>query len=202
MMTVMGVDDGERFDQLMALAGCAFLTALDTIERMGWLKPGSEIADLGLVMSVWLQWLDESSGGVGDDDGTDWREGVVGYAKRAGTDLEKEGCSATGQALKEIEDVPDLKGAAKAGRWKWPKNVSCSCTLPSKVLVLISVRMQFKDYKSQYGIGYDTFIPYGLPGYDITKWPRSLRKKYSLDDEDPLADIPEKDLKNNMIMLR
>ena len=63
--------------------------------------------------------------GVGDDGETDWGESIVGYAKRAGIDLDKDGCSATGRVLKELEDVPDLEGTARAGRWTCPKNVSC-----------------------------------------------------------------------------
>lgn len=62
--------------------------------------------------------------------------------------------------------------------------------------------LQFNEYKSSYGIGYESFIPYDLPGYDITKWPRNLRAKWSFDKKDPLADIPEKDLQENNIMLR
>lgn len=50
LMKAIGIDGGPRACQLAGLMGCAFLTCLDFIERMGWLKPDSEILDLGLVM--------------------------------------------------------------------------------------------------------------------------------------------------------
>lgn len=38
-------------------------------------------------------------------------------------------------------------------------------------------------------------IPFLLPYYEITKWTRHLRAKYTFEHVDPLADIPERELK-------
>lgn len=54
LMKANHIDDGPRANQLVAMMGCAFLTGLDFVERMVWLKPRSEILDLGLVMGIWL----------------------------------------------------------------------------------------------------------------------------------------------------
>lgn len=60
--------------------------------------------------------------------------------------------------------------------------------------------VQAQEYKAAHGK-----IPFGHScgdgGYDITKWPRSLRALYAYDGKDLLADIPLKDLKENKIML-
>lgn len=114
LMDVIHVDDGPRVNQLAALMGCAFLTCLDFVE--------SEILDLGLVMSIWLDW----SRGLGDYgvEETDWRKDVVAYAKKGGIDLTQTGCSAAGQAMRGLERTAPLEGQAKAGRWKWPSSVS------------------------------------------------------------------------------
>ena len=58
---------------------------------------------------------------------------------------------------------------------------------------------QFKECKKDYGMGECTLVD--VPSFDITKWPRKLRAKYAFDHKDPLADIPEKDLKESKIML-
>ena len=122
LMKVIHIDDGPRADQLAGLTGRAFLTCLDFVERIGWLKSDSEILDLGLVMSIWLDWS-ASLRSYGIED-TAWRKNVVGYAKKAGIDLKRAGCSAAGQAMRGLEGTAALKGQAKAGRWNWPSSVS------------------------------------------------------------------------------
>ena len=64
---------------------------------------------------------------------------------------------------------------------------------------ILTKSKQFKEYKKNYGTGEFTLVE--VPSFDITKWSRKLRAKYAFDHRDPLADIPEKDLKESKIML-
>lgn len=50
-MKTIGVNDGERANELIHLIGIALLATLDAVDRMGWLNSDSEILDLGLIMS-------------------------------------------------------------------------------------------------------------------------------------------------------
>jgi len=49
-----------------------------------------------------------------------------------------------------------------------------------------------REHKKEHALG-GGLEPQG--GYDITKWTRKQRAKASFDGVDPLADVPEKDLK-------
>ena len=59
---VINVDDGDRVDALVALMGRMFNTALHAIDRAGNLTKNFEFRDLGLVMTMYLEW----SHGLGD----------------------------------------------------------------------------------------------------------------------------------------
>lgn len=41
----------------------------------------------------------------------------------------------------------------------------------------------------------------GGQGMDITKWTRAERKKYSFDKKDPLADVPDKALRDGEVLI-
>ena len=70
--TMLQVDDGERIVTLISVFGCLLLTALDAVDRAGKLKSDSEFRDLGLVMSIYLEWSDGLDAyGV---DELEWRE--------------------------------------------------------------------------------------------------------------------------------
>lgn len=59
---------------------------------------------------------------------------------------------------------------------------------------------QFNRFKREHGL-VGSLVPYGLPGYDITKWPRKLRAEYNFEHVDPLAAISDEDLRENKIMI-
>ena len=124
LMTIIGVDDGARASQLMGLFGCAFLTVLDVVDRAGKLNKESEFRDLGLVMSIYLDWASGLEDYGIDDDDLSWRKNVVAYAKKANIDLATVGCHGTAKNLEKYKKVHALKAASKADIWGWKKAVS------------------------------------------------------------------------------
>ena len=55
-MTMLQCEDGQRVNVLVDLIGRAFLSGLETIDSAGELKSESRFPDLGLVMSIYLDW--------------------------------------------------------------------------------------------------------------------------------------------------
>lgn len=126
------VDDGERICDLIGLFGCAFLTTLDSLDRAGKLKKDSDIRDLGLIISLYLEW----SWGLPDygieGDSVAWRKSVVGYAKKDKVDLKATGCCGITDFAKRYNAVQPPKVTRKADRWDWHATVSAtlSCSPP------------------------------------------------------------------------
>lgn len=100
IMEMTGVDDGDRTNDFIALLGRAFLTALHAVDRAGRLTKDSELRDLGLVMSLYLEWshgLEDY--GLNENDDMPWREHILAYAKKAGIDLKAVGCNSMSRVL-------------------------------------------------------------------------------------------------------
>jgi hypothetical protein len=174
-------DDGDRVNELTGLVGCALLTALHSLDVAGKLTNNSDIRDLGLVMSLYLHWT--TIWGDMDEEELEWRKKVVGYAKKAGIDLEQAGCASMKTILKEFERVRPITVVPKnmpRDRWAWKRKLS--------------------RYRQMNGLAVDVTFD-GHDTHDITKWTRAQRAQFAFDQKDPLADIPEDDLKNNRIAL-
>ena len=123
--TIFHVEDGERACQLIGLFGCAFLTALEAMNRAGKLTKDSDLRDLGLVMSLYLWWSYGLEGyGIEGDGVLEWRKHIVAYAKKAKIDLKGTGCHSAAKVLLKYNAVRPLKTNAKANRWDWQKMVS------------------------------------------------------------------------------
>lgn len=120
------IDDGEGLQETTLLIGRAFISALGEFDRVGALTADSPIKDLGLVMSLYLEW----SGSIEDCDAGefDWREEVLGYARKAGIDLKATGCYGVAATLKALDDefgeVDPIESSTTADRWGWKKAVS------------------------------------------------------------------------------
>jgi len=126
------MDDGKRWSNTTYLIGTAFLEALNTLDQAKKLTPSSPEStykDIGLVMSLYLNFGLEAS----NADGTEavWRKNVIAYAKKAGIDLVEEGCCGMREKLDSYKekygDIKALKDAGKGQtniRWKWKKSVS------------------------------------------------------------------------------
>ncbi|TKA66115.1 hypothetical protein B0A55_09839 [Friedmanniomyces simplex] len=102
VVTLIGTDDGDGVCERVRVAGGMSLTALDAVDYAGEMKATSRFRDLGLVISLWLNWLwGLEKYGVGDDGECEWRKSV---------------------AVTSYKNVKALKrSGAKPGRWEWPK---------------------------------------------------------------------------------
>ncbi|KAI1871409.1 uncharacterized protein JN550_004403 [Neoarthrinium moseri] len=178
----MGLDDGERVQETVRLIGLSFLATLNEIDKASLLKKDSTIKDLGLVMSLYLQW----SNGLGDygidgEENIGWRKDVVAYAKKARVDLEANGCFGIGKVVKLLDEEHDgiepLPGAAKADRWGWKKTLTAYT----------------KSYGKRGKIGGEQF--------NIMKMSRKERASHAFDKKDPLAQFSEKDLREGNVAL-
>ena len=109
LQTIIHVEDGERACELVGLFGCAFLTALDCVDKAGKLTKDSELRNLGLVMSIYLSWsFDLEDYGI-EGECVEWRKSVIAYAKRADIDLEATGYHSVQKVLPKYSSVKALK---------------------------------------------------------------------------------------------
>ncbi|KAK4553521.1 hypothetical protein LTR86_009317 [Recurvomyces mirabilis] len=178
----MMMDDGDRAFNLIGLIGCAFIDALITVDKAGQLLADSIVKDLGLVMSLYLNF------GRGQEDydieegDLQWRSAIVAFAKKAGIDLTVVGCSATAENVRNEEEeageeiTADLvKGVEKQSNWT----------------------ETMKEYKSLHCAG----SKLGGDQYNILKWSRAERAKYAFDEKDPFAEFSEKDIKAGNVLI-
>ncbi|SMR44509.1 unnamed protein product [Zymoseptoria tritici ST99CH_3D1] len=126
------VDDGERYEHLIAVSGCAALTALNELDRVGQLKKDSRFLDLGHVMAMFLLWSKTATGMTvegrirhdpyDDDDAElemyEWVGTLLAYAAKADIDLAEQRVSGIDKVLKRTT-VGGLRGSAKADKWDW-----------------------------------------------------------------------------------
>ncbi|SMY19664.1 unnamed protein product [Zymoseptoria tritici ST99CH_1A5] len=117
--------------------GCAALTALNELDRVGQLKKDSRFLDLGHVMAMFLLWSKTATGMTvegrirhdpyDDDDAEleiyEWVGPLLAYAAKADIDLAEQRVSGIDKVLKRTT-VGGLRGSAKADKWDWTATVS------------------------------------------------------------------------------
>lgn len=159
------------------------LTMLNELDRAGLLKPDSRLKDLPLVMAWYLEWSKDLDGMGFDNGELDWRAQVVAYAKKGQIDLATSGLFGAAERVAALEEeegegdegIPPLEGQAKSDRWGWKKSFAAMKKKGDPV--------------------------FGARNYDITQWTRAKRAKHAFDKKDPLAGIPEKEIKAGNIGL-
>ncbi|KAK8140164.1 hypothetical protein PG984_000230 [Apiospora sp. TS-2023a] len=172
----MGCDDGERIGERIKGIGDMLLTMLNELDRAGELKAESRLKDLPLVMAWYLEWSKDLDGMGFDDDQLDWCPQVVAYAKKGGIDLATSGLFGAGDRVAALEaeegggGIPALEGQAKVDRWGWKNSFAA---------------MKRKRVPASFG----------ARDFDITQWTRAERAKHAFNKRDPLAGIPEKEIK-------
>ena len=167
------IDDGVRLAETVELAGRAFLSMLNALDRAGQLKPDSEFKDLGLVMGLFAT-IPGYFGDSYDEDELDWGRHILEYAKDKEIDL-----SIAFEAKKLVGAFEDEH------REEWPAPAVDRWNFSRK----------FKKHEKNYG-------RLGGTNYDITKMSRAERARFAFDKKDPLADISNKDLKEGNLMLQ
>lgn len=209
LQSLMMSDDGESVDQLICVTGSALLTVLAAIEKAGELKPDSRFLDLALVIGYYLEccWDLPAYGFEGAS--AKWRRHVVNYFKKANLDPAK-ALAATKQRIEKIEkgdeswyesdeeesteDTEKKKASSKSATGK-RKRGSASASEGANKDDMWGWKKLFQKYKK----GHDPKM--GGNHYDITKMSRAERKAAAFDGKDPLAGVPEKELKEDMIDL-
>lgn len=155
------------------------LTMLNELDRAGQLQAGSRLKDLPLVMAWYLEWSKDLEDMGFDHGELAFRARVVAYAKKAGIDLAaSSGLSGAGALVAALEAeeaeeeggaIPPLAGPARADRWGWKPSFAALERRAAPV--------------------------FGARQYDITQWPRAERARHAFNKRDPLAGIPEKEIK-------
>lgn len=116
------VDDGARSAQSAGVIGSAVLTTLEELDRQGELKPDSKYQDLGLVMALHLKWT-VFPAEIPMPEVKDWQPHLVAYAKKAGIDLEEQGCDNLSKTIKQYKNVRTIGGKKTGDRWDFNKKV-------------------------------------------------------------------------------
>jgi len=177
------IDDGERLSATLDLAGRAFLSMLNALDRASQLKPDSDFKDLGLVMGMFASIASDFEDAYNTEDELDWRVHILKYANDKGIEID---VSFVGKILaQEFEDDSDDGDDGKDGKDEWPKAAKDRWVFLKK----------FKEHKQHHG-------PMGGTHSDITKFPRAQRAEYAFAKKDPLADVPSKVLKEGTLMLQ
>lgn len=220
--------EGEDVIMFVGLLGCALLATLAAVEKAGELKPDSRFMDLALVIAYYLEIsYDLPAYGV-EGDCVAWRKHAVSYFEKGNLDPAK-GLSTTKLRIEklkkvnnyneepdaphsvdnlpgEYDDNPVLKLLREEDNGKenehpeaTDKTVGSSNPKSSKGKNtkkeddVWNWAKVFKTYKKKR----DPIM--GGEQYDITKLTRAERARWAFDHKDPLADIPTKDLKNNLV---
>jgi hypothetical protein len=102
--------NSEKTCELVGLIGCALLTALSAIDRIGQLKPDSRFLDLALVIGYYLELSHDLPAFGIDVSCMSWRKEAGLLFKKGKLDFQK-GLFDTDCRLKELETTPDAKPA-------------------------------------------------------------------------------------------
>ncbi|KAH7090730.1 hypothetical protein FB567DRAFT_626667 [Paraphoma chrysanthemicola] len=166
----IGNEDGEKVSALAELMGFTFVRALAALDHAGELKTDTAFLDIPIVITSFLEWSDDLPSYGIEGDALDWRSHAAAYFQKVKFDNEK-GIATTAKLIEEAEPSDESDLTKKSGKdpWKWSKRL--------------------KEYKSNHG------PKIGGTKYDITKMSRKERASHAFDGKDPLADIPEKELK-------
>lgn len=187
-------DDGDKTCELIGLIGCALLTVLSAIDRAGEFTPSSRFLDLELVIGYFLELSHDLPAYGIEGSCVCWRCEAVLLFKKAKLDPMK-GLFDTDNRLKELENAPSTEPlnsddetddedetnanllhhqhGTETDPWAWEATM--------------------EEYRNKNG---NTM---GLQQYDITKFTRAQRAEASYSGKDPLADVPVKDLRRNLL---
>ena len=111
-----------RITALCEVIGCALLTALNRIEMLDELGPGSQFHDLGLVMALFMKFSQRAPKTTIRRASINWQHTLKQYALKANIKLANQGVANLKRTVDSIKVEP-LEGKATATRWNWKDEV-------------------------------------------------------------------------------
>jgi hypothetical protein len=173
---VKGADDGDRVGQLIDLVGHVLLRGLTAIDRAGELKPDGKFLDVPIVITSMLEWSKNFPDYGFEGKIIDWRAHAAAYFRKGKYDA-SQGITTAQQLVEEVEGVDEGKipAATNEDPWGW--------------------KQTFQLYKSLHAVPCGRVHKIGGFHYDITRMTRAQRAQHAFDDEDPLKDVSDKDLR-------
>ncbi|KAF1851941.1 uncharacterized protein K460DRAFT_373832 [Cucurbitaria berberidis CBS 394.84] len=204
-------EDGERTCELIGLVGCALLTVLSAIDRAGGLKPNARFLDLPLVIAYYLEVSHDLPAYGIEGECVSWRKEAVALFKKGELDPNK-ALFGTANRLEQLENAPNYDKGIEETLGNIPEDESNEHEAPSDKEGETPHTKRKRDEPSkasendpwQWNAKFEAYkqrqgSSLGGQKYDITKMSRADRAAAAYSGKDPLADIPPKDLKENLL---
>jgi hypothetical protein len=171
-----GADDSEKVGQLVDIAGHVLLRGLAAIDNAGELKPDGRFLDVPVVITSFLEWSKDLPDYGLERKVIAWRADAAAYFKKGKYDA-SQGITTAQQLIEGVEGVDEgrIPAATKKDPWEW--------------------KQKLQLYKLYNAVPVGRGHKIGGFNYDITRMTRAQRAQHAFDNEDPLKDVSEKDLK-------
>jgi hypothetical protein len=187
------MEDGQRWQDTVAMIGIAILATLNALDRAKLLMEHSPVKDLGLVLALLGDFicdcLDQTTTIPYLSSNTRevcWPYKIVSYAKASSIEI-KGVHGIEGKFVQRFDNEDEAnywKRKECVDRWGWGtkvSNMSSQITLPND--------LKWKIFGREYGRSHSIFYrgpSLGGNAFDITRWPAAERRKYHFEDKDPL----------------
>ncbi|KNG52400.1 hypothetical protein TW65_00210 [Stemphylium lycopersici] len=165
------MDDGERWQDTVALIGIVILATVNALNRANLLMEHSPINDLGLVLAILGDFICDCVDLSLNTREDCWPYKIVSYAKASGIEI---------KGVYGIEDnfVQRFDNADEANRWKRKECVDRWGWGTKWTIFGKKYAMPRSIFNRGPQIGGNAF--------DIISWPADERRKYQFEDKDPL----------------
>lgn len=159
--------DSEKLEELVTLVATMFLTMLHQLENERLLAPDSEVANIGMVMGLYIEFLYNMKHDYGllepgtPEDGSQTGGsaslggGISAYAKKHG--IEIKGAEVLDDLVPEVDENAEVPEGDDP--WGWGE--------------------RYEEYAKELGMGGDE--------WDITTWKPKERKEAAFDGKDPMS---------------
>lgn len=172
--------DPEKLKELVTLVATMFLTILHQLEKERLFGPDSEVANVGMVMGLYIQFLssmehdhclleqETSEDGSRTGASAALGGGILAYAKKHG--IEIKGSEVLVDLIPEMDEDVEILGGVDP--WGFGE--------------------KYDEYARELGMGGDE--------WDITTWKPKERKEAAFDGKDPMTRVMIREIKNGAIM--
>ncbi|KAJ4340781.1 hypothetical protein N0V95_007389 [Ascochyta clinopodiicola] len=176
---LMGNEDVEKTQAIFGLVGWALLRGLASLDFAEELKPDTNFPDIPIVITSLLEFSSDLPEYGIEEEAVEWRPHAATYFKKGNFSPEK-GLSNTEKILESAAGGSEGELAKKTDKdpWGWNK--------------------MLKAYKQGHGVRGKI----GGRKYDITKMSGKERASHAYDHRDPLSEVSEKLLKDDLLDLR